>query len=79
MKVAIITGGNRGVGKSAALNVSKRGTGVILTYNSHREEADAVVKEINNVGGKAIALKLYVAKILSFSDFVSDVERTLKN
>jgi len=78
MKVAIITGGSRGVGKSAALNVSKRGTSVILTYNSHPEEADAVTKEINNAGGKAIALKLDVAKTSSFSDFVGTVEQTLQ-
>ncbi|MGA2478349.1 MAG: short-chain dehydrogenase, partial [Spirochaetia bacterium] len=33
MKIAVITGGNRGVGKSTAINVAKRGVGVILTYN----------------------------------------------
>jgi len=78
MKVAIITGGNRGVGKSAALNVAKRGTGVILTYNSHQEEADAVVSEIVKAGGKAVALKLDVTKISSFSDFAGAVEQALQ-
>ena len=38
MKVAIITGGNRGIGKSAALNLASRGVGVILTYNSHSDD-----------------------------------------
>jgi NAD(P)-dependent dehydrogenase (short-subunit alcohol dehydrogenase family) len=46
MKVAIITGGNRGIDKSAELNVARKGTGVILTYQSHPEETAAVVAEI---------------------------------
>jgi NAD(P)-dependent dehydrogenase (short-subunit alcohol dehydrogenase family) len=78
MKVAIITGGSRGVGKSAALNVARRGTGVILTYNCHPDEAEAVVSEIQKSGGKAAALKLDVTKTASFGDFVSLVEQTLQ-
>jgi NAD(P)-dependent dehydrogenase (short-subunit alcohol dehydrogenase family) len=79
MKVALITGGSRGVGKSTALNVAKRGVGVILTYNSHPEEAEAVVSEIKKNGGKAVALKLDVAKVSSFEAFASQVSQTLAN
>ena len=78
MKVAIITGGNRGVGKSIALNVAKRGTGIILTYNRHPEEAEAVVSEIKKCGGKAVFLKLDVAKTSTFGDFAGLVEQTLQ-
>jgi NAD(P)-dependent dehydrogenase (short-subunit alcohol dehydrogenase family) len=78
MKVAIITGGSRGVGKSAALHVARRGAGVILTYNSHAEEAEAVVAEIKQNGGKAAALKLDVTRTASFGDFAGLVEQTLK-
>jgi len=78
MKVAIITGGNRGIGKSAALNVAKRGTGVILTYNSHAEEANAVVAEIKKAGGTAVALQLDVSKSSTFSAFAATVEQTLQ-
>ena len=46
MKVIIITGGSRGLGRSAALECAARSMGVILTYNSHPEGADAVVAEI---------------------------------
>jgi NAD(P)-dependent dehydrogenase (short-subunit alcohol dehydrogenase family) len=77
MKIAIITGGSRGVGKSTALNLAKRGVGVILTYNNHPEEADSVVTEIRNNGGKAVALKLDVSKVKSFEYFTEQVSRTL--
>lgn len=78
MKVAIITGGNRGVGKSTALNAAKRGIGIILTYNSRPAEAEAVVSEIKKNGGKAVALKLDVAKVKSFGDFAAQVSQTLE-
>ena len=78
MKVAIITGGSRGIGKSTALNVAKRGTGVILTYNSHAEEANAVVAEIKKAGGTAVALQLDVSKSSTFSAFAATVEQTLQ-
>ena len=78
MKIAIITGGSRGVGKSTALNVAKRGTGVILTYNTHPEEAEAVVFEIKKAGGKAAALKLDVSKTATFTDFAKQVEQVLE-
>jgi NAD(P)-dependent dehydrogenase (short-subunit alcohol dehydrogenase family) len=77
MKVALITGGSRGIGKSTAINVAKRGVGVILTYNSHPEEAEAVVSEIKKNGGNAAALKLDVAKVNSFEEFAARVSQTL--
>jgi NAD(P)-dependent dehydrogenase (short-subunit alcohol dehydrogenase family) len=43
MKIVIITGGSRGLGRSAALQCARRGMGVIVTYNSHPDGADAVV------------------------------------
>jgi NAD(P)-dependent dehydrogenase (short-subunit alcohol dehydrogenase family) len=79
MKIAVITGGNRGVGKSTAINVAKRGVGVILTYNSHPEEAERVVSEIDKNGGKAIALKLDVSKTSSLGDFAALAEQVLEN
>lgn len=79
MKIAIITGGSRGIGKSAALNMAKRGVGVILTYNTHPEDAEAVVSEIKNNGGKVVALKLDVARTKSFEDFAAQVSRVLES
>ncbi|MCD8553217.1 SDR family oxidoreductase [Seleniivibrio sp.] len=77
-KIAIITGGSRGVGKRAALELSARGIGVILTYNSGQTEAEAVVSEIINNGKKAVALKLDVTQVKSFGDFKDQVLHVLE-
>lgn len=78
MKVALITGGSRGLGKSSALHTAKRGVGVILTYNTNQAEANAVVSEIEAHDGKAVALQLDTTDIASFPKFVGEVGRALK-
>ncbi|QMW01398.1 SDR family NAD(P)-dependent oxidoreductase [Spirosoma foliorum] len=78
-KVALVTGGSRGIGRSIALNAAKRGIGVILTYNTHAEEGESVVAEINRNGGKAVALKLDSAKVGSFAEFSEQLLQVLKN
>ena len=78
MKVIIITGGSRGLGRSAALECAARGIGVILTYNSHPKGADAVVAEIEAKGGNAAALKLDVGKVETFPMFRDAVVETLR-
>lgn len=77
-KIVLVTGGSRGIGKSIALNAATRNIGVILTYNSNPEQAQAVADTINNNGGKAVALQMDAAKTSSFSDFASKVSQVLK-
>lgn len=76
-RIAIITGGSRGLGRSMALHLARRGVGVILTYKSGRAEAEAVVAEIAALGGKAAALALDVAQSGSFDAFAAEVGGTL--
>lgn len=76
-KVALITGGSRGIGRSIALNAAKRGIGVILTYNNNAEQGEAVVTEIIGKGGKAVALKLDTAVTASFDAFAARVGEVL--
>ena len=52
-KIALITGGSRGLGKNTALKLAKNGNDVIITYRSKKEEAEEVVKEIEAQGLKA--------------------------
>ncbi|AQT91892.1 SDR family NAD(P)-dependent oxidoreductase [Pseudomonas azotoformans] len=78
MGVIVITGGSRGIGASAAEHAAQRGMGVILTYNTHLDAAQAVVRRIEQAGGKAVALKLDVADVSSFEAFRSTVNTVLQ-
>lgn len=78
MKIAIVTGGSRGLGRNAAIKLAHKGTDVILTYRSKKDEADKVVKEIEALGRKAHAIQLDTGVIKSFDKFVTDVQSVLK-
>jgi 3-oxoacyl-[acyl-carrier protein] reductase len=67
-KVAIVTGGSRGIGRAIALKLGLNGAAVAVNYRESGEAAQAVVDEIVSHGGKAIALQADVAK-------AEDVER----
>ncbi|MFD9737952.1 SDR family NAD(P)-dependent oxidoreductase [Umezawaea sp. NPDC059074] len=75
MKIAIVTGGNRGLGRDAALALARHGVDSIITYRSNAAEADAVVAEIAALGRTAVALRLDVTER---AGFVDEVRRTLK-
>lgn len=77
MQIAIITGGSRGLGRSAALQCAERGMGVIATYNSHPSGANTVVSEIERAGGQAVALALDVGQAATFSAFRDEVAEAL--
>ena len=77
MKINIITGGSRGLGRSMALNLADKGQDSIITYHSKKADAEAVVKEIESKGRKAVALQLDVSKAASFDAFVANVKKAL--
>jgi NAD(P)-dependent dehydrogenase (short-subunit alcohol dehydrogenase family) len=77
MNVIVITGGSRGIGAAAAIEVANRGMGVILTYNTNADAANKVVTAIETSGGKAVALPLDVGIVDSFGAFKDAVIRAL--
>ena len=78
-KIALITGGSRGLGKNAALKIAAKGIGVIVTYQSKKEEAEATVNEIKQLGVQAAALQLNVADTKTFDAFFVAVKAVLKS
>jgi len=77
-KIALVTGGSRGLGKNMAIAIAKKGLDVIITYNSKKEEADAVVADIENLGQKATSIQLNVADSGTFDSFFGAVKTALK-
>jgi len=79
MKIAIVTGGSRGLGRNSSLQLAKNGVDVIITYNSKKAEAEKTVTEIQALGRKALALQLDVGDTKSFAAFASAVKDALKS
>lgn len=77
-RIALITGGSRGLGRNAALALADKGNDVILTYRSRRDEAEAVVAEIVALGRRAVALPLDVADSAGFPAFAGQVRAALR-
>jgi NAD(P)-dependent dehydrogenase (short-subunit alcohol dehydrogenase family) len=78
MKIALITGGSRGLGKSMCLCAAQKGNDIILTYNSRKSNAEETVAQIKKMGRKAAALKLDVSNPKSFDAFARAVADVLK-
>ena len=78
VKIGLVTGASRGLGKNTALKLAEHGHDVILTYRSGRSEADEVVKQIERSGRRAVALPLNVELSATFSDFAAQVRDALK-
>jgi NAD(P)-dependent dehydrogenase (short-subunit alcohol dehydrogenase family) len=76
-KIAVITGGSRGLGRSTVLSLARRGVDSIFTYNSNRSEAETVVGLVGEAGRKAIALQLDTGSIATFDPFVQSVRQAL--
>jgi NAD(P)-dependent dehydrogenase (short-subunit alcohol dehydrogenase family) len=76
-KIAIITGGSRGLGRSTVLSLAKRGTDSIFTYHSNQAEAENVSELVAASGRRAIALQLDTGNVKAFDSFVTRVRQAL--
>jgi len=76
-KIAIVTGGSRGIGRNTVLCLARRGVRSIFTYNSNRAEADKVVALAAEAGARSIALQLDTGNVGAFDGFVGHVQEEL--
>lgn len=79
VKIALVTGASRGLGKNTALTLARKGIDVIVTYHSNEEEAKNVVAAIAQIGAKAAALQLDTANTKTFDGFVEQVQQSLND
>ncbi|WP_353934822.1 SDR family oxidoreductase [uncultured Roseivirga sp.] len=78
-KIALITGGSRGLGRDMAINIAQKGLDVVITYHSNKEAANKVVAEVAKTGSKAFALQLDTRDISSFDSFYTELGSILKS
>jgi NAD(P)-dependent dehydrogenase (short-subunit alcohol dehydrogenase family) len=77
-RIALVTGGNRGLGRAVAEALAADGTDVVLTYRSHEEEAREVVAALTARGRRAEALRLDTTLPASFDAFAAALRGTLR-
>jgi NAD(P)-dependent dehydrogenase (short-subunit alcohol dehydrogenase family) len=77
-KIALITGGSRGLGKEMALRLAENGRNIVITYASQKEAAEKVIKEIDPTGKQAASLHFDANEVSALGNFVSDFQRTIQ-
>ncbi|HTJ57882.1 MAG TPA: SDR family oxidoreductase [Devosiaceae bacterium] len=76
-KIAIVTGGSRGLGRDTVLSLARRGIDSIFTYRSNQAEAEMVAARVAEAGRRTIALQLDVGDAASFDAFVGKVRHAV--
>jgi NAD(P)-dependent dehydrogenase (short-subunit alcohol dehydrogenase family) len=76
-KIAIVTGGSRGLGRNTVRSLAQRGVDTIFTYNANRAAADEVIGQVAEAGQKAVAIQLDTGDASSFDAFAAHVKQTL--
>jgi acetoacetyl-CoA reductase len=76
-RVALVTGGSRGIGKAIAISLAEAGAAVAVNYREKSAEAEAVAKAVRDNGGKAMAIAADVSKAAEVARMVAAVEREL--
>lgn len=76
-RIAIVTGGSRGLGRNTAVNLARRGVDIIFTYRANQKEAESLIRELEALGRRSSALRLDTGEVHSFDQFAGEVHETL--
>lgn len=77
-KIALVTGGSRGLGKNMALRLAQQGYQVLITYKSNKEEAEKVITTIREMGTSGAAFQLDTANTKAFDAFFATLSDYLQ-
>jgi NAD(P)-dependent dehydrogenase (short-subunit alcohol dehydrogenase family) len=77
-KIAIVTGGSRGLGRNVVLSLARRGVDSVFTYHSNEDEARKVAAEVEGLGQRAVLLRLDTGDVSGFGPFVDQVRESLE-
>lgn len=77
-KIALVTGASRGLGRSTALAIARRGGDVVLTYRSRGEDAQDAVAQITAMGRKAVAFQLDTGDVAGLAPFTDRLRTALR-
>jgi NAD(P)-dependent dehydrogenase (short-subunit alcohol dehydrogenase family) len=77
-KIAIITGGSRGLGRNTAVHLARRGVDILFTYRASEKEAESLIREVEAMGRKAASFALDTGDVRTFDGFVAGVRKTLQ-
>lgn len=78
-KIALVTGGSRGLGKEMALSLAKKGIDVIITWRTNEQEASNVAASVQEMGRKAAVLHLDMTNPAELDQFVNSVKGALQS
>jgi 3-oxoacyl-[acyl-carrier protein] reductase len=76
-KIAIVSGGTRGIGRAIVIELAKNGANIAFNYLSEREQADALCQEVRELGSKCIAYQVNITDYKGVKDMVASVEEKL--
>jgi NAD(P)-dependent dehydrogenase (short-subunit alcohol dehydrogenase family) len=78
-KIALVTGGSRGIGREIALSLAAKGIDVVLTYQTRADDARQVVADIEGMGRQALALPLDLSSTSSLDSFIEQLKQGLQD